>query len=197
MRRPSSPRVEPRRSESAVILALTLSVVLLAGAIVLLDAAGPAHESAEARLLAYDDDFGAAYLPLLDEIVTWRFIYMGLGYLVLAAAFAGLAIASRIGPRWSVIALGVLCILGTIGVLGFTMLRAVADIPAIGSGEYDVLVGWLKDAAPPWFEPTETIPAFAPFFGLPAVGLLLIHRHYRNSGTLERHTRASAPVPFG
>lgn len=196
MRRSSSPRLKPKRSESAVILTLTLSAALLASGIVLLDAAGPAHESVKARLLARDDDFGANYLPLLDGIVTERFIHTGIGYLVLAAAFAGLAIASRIGPRWSVVALGVLCIVGTIGVLFLTVARAATDLP-VGSSDYDRLMDWLEAAAPAWFAPTETVPALATIFGLPAVGALLIHRHFRNAGTFERHTRANAPVPFG
>jgi len=195
-RAPSSPRLEPRRSESAVILTLMLSAVLLASAIVLLDAAGPAKEVAKARLLAHDDDFGANYLPLLDGIVTARFIYTGIGYLVLAAAFAGLAIASRIGPRWSVVALGVLCIVGTIGVLFLTVARAGADLP-VGSGHYDILMGWLKEAAPPWFVPTETVPALATFFGLPAVGILLIHRHLRNAEAAGRSVHPDAVTPFG
>jgi hypothetical protein len=175
--RPARPK--PNRSGSAVILSFTLAAILLACAVFLLDAAGPAREAAAETLLDDNDDFGANYLPLLDAIVNFRFVYPAIGCLLLAAAFAALAVASRIGPRWSVIALGVFCILGTIGLLCVAVIRALADMQ-VGDYEYDELTSWLKAGAPSGFESAEEIPMLTTLFGLPLVGALLIFRHFRN-----------------
>jgi hypothetical protein len=176
MRRTQRPlRPKPNRSGSAVILSFSLAAVLLACAVVLLDAAGPARDSV-AEILRGNGDFGVNYLPDLDYIVGVRFVFSGVLYLVLAVAFAALAVASRIGPRWSVVALGVFCMAGTLVVLYLTLIRGLGrNFP------YYELVSMLKSAAPPWFAPTEGIPALATFFGLPLVGILLINRHLRNS----------------
>lgn len=178
-RLPNRPRPKPNRSESAVILSFSLAAILLACAVFLLDASGPARDSAAATLLADDGDFGSNYLPQLDAIVNFRFVYPAVGCLLLAAAFAALAVASRTGPRWSVIALGVCCILGTIGLVFVAVIRLMVDIP-IGDYEYDELTSWLKAGAPSGFESAEEIPMLTTLLGLPLVGALLIFRHLRN-----------------
>ncbi|GAA2147294.1 hypothetical protein [Glycomyces algeriensis] len=178
MRRlPSPPRPKPNRSESAVILSFTLAVILLACAVVLFDAAGPAKESV-AAILMRGEVFGANYLPDLDYIVGLRFIFSGVLYLVLAIAFGALAVASRIGPRWSVVALGVLCMVGTLVILYLTVAQSLSR-----SFVYYELREMLQSAAPPWLAPTEGIPPLVTLFGLPLVGILLINRHLRNSAT--------------
>jgi hypothetical protein len=172
------PRPKPNRSEAAVILSLTLAVMLLACAVILLDAAGPARESV-AAILRGNDDFGVNYLPDLDFVVGVRFIFTGVLYLVLAVALAALAIASRIGPRWSVVVLGVCCMVGTLVVL----------LLFVAQGLERSYVGYefrsmLKSAAPLWVAATEGLPELVTLFGLPLVGILLIRRHGRNSNTV-------------
>lgn len=192
MRRPSSsPRLEPQRSEAAIILSLTLAAILLACAVVLLDAAGPARDSV-AAILRGNVDFGVNYLPDLDRIVGVRFIFSGVLYLVLAVAFAALAVASRIGPRWSVVALGVFCMVGTLAVLYLTVAQGLGR----GFVDYE-LRSMLQSAAPPWFAPTEGIPAPATLFGLPLVGILLIRTHLRNSEAAGHSVHPDAMRRFG
>ncbi|MDN3243092.1 hypothetical protein [Glycomyces tritici] len=175
----SPPRPKPNRSESAVILSFSLAVILLACAVFLLDAAGPARDAAAETLLDDNDDFGASYLPQLDAIVNFRFVYPAVGCLLLAAAFTALAVASRIGPRWSVIVLGVFCAVGALGLVMVAALRLMVDIP-IGDYEYDELTSWLKAGAPSGFESAEEIPVLTTLFGLPLIGALLTLGHHRN-----------------
>jgi hypothetical protein len=177
-RLPSPPQPKPNRSESAVILSFTLAVILLACAVVLLDAAGPARDSV-AEILKGNEDFGVNYLPDLDFIVGVRFVFSGVLYLVLAVAFAALAIASRIGPRWSVVALGVFCMVGTLVILYLAVAQGLGR-----SFVHYELRSMLQSAAPPWVAATEGIPELATLFGLPLVGILLINRHLRNSDTV-------------
>jgi hypothetical protein len=194
-RAPRSPLVEPRRSESAIILALTLAAVLLLCAVVILDAAGPAKAYAEG-ILRKNDDFGVNYLPDLEAAVALRFVYPAILCLFLAGVLVALAFASRSGPRWSVIALGLLCGLGVLALLYVTLVRLAVGLPG-GGYAMGELMTWLKDAAPPWFAPTEGIPTLAAVFGLPAVGILLIHRHLRNAEAAGRSVHPDAVKPFG
>ncbi|RRS01724.1 hypothetical protein [Glycomyces terrestris] len=179
-RNPSTPQPKPNRSESAVILSFTLAAILLAYAIVLLDAAGPARD-AVAEILKHGDDFGVNYLPDLDFIVGVRFVFSGVLYLVLAVAFAALAVASRIGPRWSVVALGVFCMVGTLVVLYLTVAQGLSR-SFVG---YE-LTRMLHSAAPPWVALTDGMPALTTLFGLPLVGILLIRQHLRNADLSHR-----------
>jgi len=176
-RLPSPLELKPNRSESAVILSFTLAAILLACAIVLLDAAGPARDSV-AAILRRNDDFGVNYLPDLDFIVGVRFVFSGVLYFVLAVAFAALAVASRIGPRWSVVALGVFCMVGTLAVLYLFVAQGLGR--SFVGYEFRSM---LKSAAP-WVAATEGIPELATLFGLPLVGILLINQHLRNSDTV-------------
>jgi hypothetical protein len=183
VRRPSnSPRLQPQRSQAAIILALTLSAVFLVCAVVMLDAAGPARESAKANLLAGDDDFGVNYLPELEAAVNLEFVYPAVLCLFLATALAALAFASRSGPRWSIITLGVLCELATVVFLYLAVVQLSVGLPG-GGYAFGELTSWLKEAAPPWFAPTEGIPVLATVFGLPAIGVLLIIGHYNKPET--------------
>jgi uncharacterized membrane protein len=187
MRRPpSSARLEPRRSEAAVSLALTLAAMLLVCAVVLLDLSGSANAATAAFLRGIDPDSADEYPPIIDWAVRVLLLYPGIVCLVLAAAFTALAFASRFGPRWSVVTTGVACAAGTFVLLGLAALRAAAGM-RIGDFEYFAVYMWLKEMSATWF-------AFAT--GLPAVGILLIRRHRRDVDSADRRARAGAPAPF-
>jgi hypothetical protein len=185
MRRPSSSlRSEPQRSRSAIVLSLAVSATLIGCAIFLLDIAGPTRKAAAAVL--YDgQDFGVNYLPDLEAAVAFRFVYPGFACLFLAAAFAALALAAHSGPRWTVVALGVLCGLGTAFLLYLAVLRFFGDF-SVGDHIYDAIMDLLKWAAPEDFNGVEEIPALATLFGLPTIGLLLIIGHYAKDETAHR-----------
>jgi hypothetical protein len=191
----SSPRPEPRRSEAAIILALTLSAVLLVCAVVILHAAGPAKAYAEGILLK-GEDFGVNYLPDLEVVVDLRFIYPGMLCLFLAGALVALALASRSGPRWSVVTLGLLCGLGTLALLYVALVRVSVGLPG-GNFAVGELMSWMKDAAPSLFAPIEGIPVLATVFGLPTIGMLLITQHLRNVEASGRSVHPDAMRGFG
>ena len=177
MRRPPSPpRTGPQRSRSAILLSLAVSATLLACGVFLLDIAGPTRNAA-AEVLYDGQDFGVNYLPDLEAAVAFRFVYPGFACLFLAAAFAALALAAHSGPRWTVVALGVLCGLGTAFLLYLAVLRFFGDF-SVGDYIYDAIMDLLKWAAPEEFNRAEEIPALVTLFGLPTIGLLLIIGHY-------------------
>jgi uncharacterized membrane protein len=196
MRRPpSSARLEPRRSEAAVSLALTLAAMLLVCAVVLLDLSGSANAATAAFLRGIDPDSADEYPPIIDWAVRVLLLYPGIVCLVLAAAFTALAFASRFGPRWSVVTTGVACAAGTFVLLGLAALRAAAGM-RIGDFEYFAVYMWLKEMSATWFAFATEIPLLATVLGLPAVGILLIRRHLRDVDSADRRARAGAPAPF-
>jgi uncharacterized membrane protein len=197
MRRPSStPRLEPRRSQAAIILALTLAAVLLAWAVALLDLSGSANAATAEFLGGVDPDSADVYPPIIDWTVRFLILYPGIVCLVLAATFTALALASRFGPRWSVVTTGLVCAVGTLVLIGLAVIRGMAGL-RVGDIDYFIVYMWLKDMSASVFETSTEIPLLATVIGLPAVGILLIHRHLRNAEAAGRSVHPDAVTPFG
>jgi uncharacterized membrane protein len=183
MRRPPSPpRLEPRRSEAAITLALTLAALLLACATALLDLSGSANAATAEFLRGIGPDSADEYPPIIDWAVRFLLVYPGIMCLILAATFTALAFASRFGPRWSVVATGFACAAGTFALLSLAVIRVMAGM-RVGDLEYYLVFMWLKEMGASWFDPAMELPLLATVIGLPAVGILLIRRHLRDAET--------------
>lgn len=197
MRRPSSsPRLEPRRSEAAITLALTLAVILLGWAVALLDLSGSANAATAEFLGGVDPDSADVYPPVIDWTVRVLILYPGIVCLVLAATFTALALASRFGPRWSVVTTGIVCAAGTFVLIGLAVLRGLAGL-RVGDIDYFIVYMWLKDMSAIVFEASTELPLLATVIGLPTVGILLIRTHLRNEEAAGRSVHPDAAMPFG
>ncbi|MEU6860209.1 hypothetical protein AB0B28_15215 [Glycomyces sp. NPDC046736] len=169
----------PRRSLVVVYVSSFMAAAMLVSSLVWLNVAGPARADAATRLLSDPSPFeGEYYLQNLDALARLWFLYPGLTYLGLAAAFAALALAVRIGPRWSIIAAASLVALGLAHDLGLWMRRVLTDIADMPGHQ---LNGWLAEAAPSWFLTSQGLPTLATAAGLAFVALFLIVSHLRSS----------------
>ena len=83
-----------------------------------------------------------------------------------------------------------LCGFGSFALLYVAVIRELFNFPGANYAVGELLT-ILKNAAPSGFAPMEGIPVLAMVFGLPAVGILLIHRHERNA---KASAASSAPT---
>ncbi|SDD36785.1 hypothetical protein [Glycomyces harbinensis] len=173
------PDPAPRRSLAATWLALMVAGVSLVCAAAAWAAASPAQADAAARLLDRDDEFARHYLLQLDQIVQFRFLDLAIAYLAGAVLFTALAVAVRIGPRWSVVATGSLSAAGVLIIAWFAIGRVLAGLPPVGDWGYDEIAPMLMEGAPAWFGTAEQLPLLAAFAGLPLILVLLFIGHIR------------------
>jgi hypothetical protein len=175
----TGPRPVPRRSLTATWLALIVAGVSLTCAVAAWAAASPARAGAAARLLDRDDEFAELSLLRLDEVVQFRFLDLAIAYLAVAVLFAALAVAVRIGPRWSVVLTGSLSAAGALIIAWVGLARLAAGLRPVGAWGRDELSPLLVEGAPAWFGPAQQLPLLAILAGLPLILALLAAGHFR------------------
>lgn len=185
-------KTTPNRSESAVILAATLAVVLLSGGILLLDAFDAASAAAPEYLSSRDPESANQFQLVVHWALHAMLLYPAIVCLFLAGTFTALAVASRIGPRWTVVASGITCAVGTFVLMVLFVVRSMTGVA--NYIDYEVHM-WLKEEAATWFQFSLEYPLLVTVIGLPTVGVLLIHRHLKNHS--RRAAQRGAPVWLG
>lgn len=183
------PDPAPRRSRVAAWLAVAVAAVSLLCAALAWAAASPARSGAAARLLDRDDGLAEYHLLLLDEIVRFRFHDLAVAYLAVAVLFAALAVAVRIGPRWSVVLIGTLSATGVLIVAWVGFARLLTGIPPLAGWSGEDLLPLLAETTPAWFLTAEQLPLLATFAGLPIILALLVVGHFRS----QAEQRAGGP----
>lgn len=174
------PGPAPRRSLVATWLAIAVAGVSLLCAFAAWSAASPARTEAAARLLDRNDAFAEYHLLRLDEIVRFRFIDLAIAYLAVAVLFAALAVAVRIGPRWSVVLTGTLSAAGALIIGAVVFARLLTGVPALAGWSHEDLVPLLAEVTPAWFVTAEQLPLVATYIGLPIILALLVVGHFRS-----------------
>jgi hypothetical protein len=173
------PDPAPRRSLAAFWLALIVSGVSLGCAVAAWAAASPAREGAAARLLDRGDAFAELHLLQLDAVVRFRFLDVAAAHLAGAVLFAALAVAVRLGPRWSVALTGSLSAAGALIIAWIGLGRFLHGLPAVGGWRRAEAAHLLAESAPTWFAPAQQLPLLAVLAGLPLILVLLVNGHFR------------------
>ncbi|THV24587.1 hypothetical protein [Glycomyces paridis] len=173
------PDPAPRRSLAATWLAAVVAGVALVCAVAAWLAASRTRADAAARLIDRDDDLVEYHLLRLEELVQFRFLDLATAYLAIAILFAALAVAVRIGPRWSVVLTGSLSAAGALIMARVGLGRLLDGLPQVGGWGQDELAPLLTEAAPSWFGTAAQLPLLATFAGLPLILVLLFNGYFR------------------
>lgn len=168
------PDPAPRRPLAASWLALVVAGVSLACAVAAWAAASSARDGAAALLLDGGDEFAELSLLRLDELVQFRFLDLAVAYLAAAVLFTALAVAVRIGPRWSVVLTGSLSAAGASIVFWIGLARLLTGLRPVGDWGRGELAPLLMQGAPAWFGTAEQLPLLATLAGLPLILVLLV-----------------------